>query len=148
MRVSLQQNISFPVNYMIWEVVKTMARITNKKMRQMEFELKKSLSGVMEDIPRWQECVHATDDVTFAVGYMYVKKHFGNEAKAKAISIVENIREEFRKELSEVDWIDEETKRAALEKADYMNHFIGSPDWYGNDTALNEYYKGVSSHGN
>lgn len=61
----------------------------------------------------------------------------------QAVEMVKNIRSAFRNELSEIGWMDDKTKEAALEKADFMNHFIGYPDWYTNTTALEEYYKEV-----
>lgn len=59
--------------------------------------------------------------------------------------MVEHIRTAFRNELSDIAWMDDATKEAALEKADFMNHFIGYPDWYTNTSALQEYYKDVSA---
>lgn len=59
--------------------------------------------------------------------------------------MVEDIRNAFKQELSEVQWMDEETRKEAMEKADFMNYFIGYPDWYDNVTVLEEYYRGVSS---
>lgn len=59
--------------------------------------------------------------------------------------MVENIRASFRSELSEISWMDDRTKEAALEKADFMNRFIGYPDWYANASALQQYYKDVSN---
>lgn len=57
--------------------------------------------------------------------------------------MVENIRRAFRNELSEITWMDDATKEAALEKADFIKHFIGYPDWYTNASALEQYYKDV-----
>lgn len=58
--------------------------------------------------------------------------------------MVERIRSAFREELTEITWMDYHTKRLALEKADAMNHFIGYPDWYSQDSAVDDYYRGVS----
>lgn len=57
--------------------------------------------------------------------------------------MVEDIRRAFKDELSEVKWMDDKTKIQAMEKADYMNHFIGYPNWFDNVTFLEEYYQGV-----
>lgn len=59
--------------------------------------------------------------------------------------MVEDIRVAFKEELEEVPWMDESTKKEALEKADFMNHFIGYPNWFHNESLLEDYYKNVSS---
>lgn len=63
-----------------------MSRDSNKEMTRLNFEFKKQFSAVTEDHARWRECVGNTGYLTFAVGYMYVKKHFGDEAKTKVTS--------------------------------------------------------------
>lgn len=136
-------------------------------MTNLNFQFKKELSSVTEDYPRWYDCVMTSGYLSFAVGYMYVKRHFDDKSKTKvsnrfplfegegqtvislfvcylqAIEMVEDIRSAFKDELAEVPWMDEETKKEAMEKADFMNHFIGYPNWYENITFLEEYYKGV-----
>jgi len=57
--------------------------------------------------------------------------------------MIENIRGEFKQILKELDWMDEASKRAAEEKADYIDTKIGYPDYTFNDTYLNDIYKGV-----
>ncbi|KAK6643987.1 hypothetical protein RUM43_000252 [Polyplax serrata] len=130
-------------NYILWRVVNKFSRDLNKQMTNLNFQFKKELSSVTEDYPRWYDCVMTSGYLSFAVGYMYVKRHFDDKSKTKAIEMVEDIRSAFKDELAEVPWMDAETKKEAMEKADFMNHFIGYPNWYENITFLEEYYKGV-----
>jgi predicted metalloendopeptidase len=72
----------------------------------------------------------------YAVGRMYVKKNFNENAKeqvtylscflynniddlwtfyVKAIDMIENIRAEFKTILKEIDWMDQESKTKAAE---------------------------------
>jgi predicted metalloendopeptidase len=44
------------------------------------------------------------------VGSLYVRKFFKEEAKTKAMEMVEDIRKEFIYILMNVDWMDEKTK--------------------------------------
>jgi membrane metallo-endopeptidase-like protein 1 len=57
--------------------------------------------------------------------------------------MIENIRKEFKQILSEIDWMDQESKVKAQEKADYIDPKIGYPEFTYNDTHLNEMYKNV-----
>ena len=57
--------------------------------------------------------------------------------------MIENIRSEFKQILKELDWMDDASKRAAEEKADFIDTKIGYPDYTFNDTYMNEIYKEV-----
>ena len=57
--------------------------------------------------------------------------------------MIENIRKEFKQILNEIDWMDNESKVKAQEKADYIDPKIGYPEFTYNDTHLNDMYKNV-----
>ena len=63
---------------------------------------------------------------------------------SKATAMIENIRSEFKSIVSELDWMDNPSKTAAKDKADYIEPKIGYPDFTYNDTYLNELYKYVT----
>lgn len=48
--------------------------------------------------------------LSISVGSLYVRKFFKEEAKTKAMEMVEDIRKEFIHILMNVDWMDEKTK--------------------------------------
>lgn len=58
--------------------------------------------------------------------------------------MVHHIRKAFFERVDQLEWMDDETKIAATEKALAMTEFIGFPDWFANSTALSHYYEGVS----
>jgi Peptidase family M13 len=62
----------------------------------------------------------------------------------QALAMVHHIRRAFLERVGLLEWMDDETKLAAKEKALAMTEFIGFPDWFANSTALNHYYEGVS----
>lgn len=43
-----------------------------------------------------------------------------------------------------VDWMDEDTKMATLDKAAAVKHFVGYPEWLLERNELETYYEGVS----
>jgi membrane metallo-endopeptidase-like protein 1 len=57
--------------------------------------------------------------------------------------MIENIRQEFKKIVSELDWMDNASKDKAKEKADFIDPKIGYPEFTYNDTHLNDIYKEV-----
>ncbi len=61
--------------------------------------------------PRWRTCVGAAKgSLANAVGSMYVRKYFREDANRAALEMVHDISAEFGKILAEVDWMDERTR--------------------------------------
>lgn len=58
--------------------------------------------------------------------------------------MVADIRTEFQDILKSVDWMDDETKQNALDKAKSMATHIAYPDELLDDNKLEEFYDGVS----
>ena len=51
-----------------------------------------------------------------------------------------NIIKEFKQILNETDWMDENSKKAAMDKANALNPQIGYPDQYFDDKYLEDLY--------
>lgn len=78
-----------------------------------------------------------------SVGALYVRKHFQEGAKRTALEMVNGIRKEFEKILTEVTWMDADTKVAALSKVKSMSTHIGYPDEIMDNAKLEAYYEGL-----
>lgn len=63
-----------------------------------------------------------------AVGALFIRDNFNAESKASALEMIHSIREAFNELLDENDWMDDETRAVAKEKANSMNERIGYPD--------------------
>ena len=57
--------------------------------------------------------------------------------------MIQNIQTAFSSLVDESDWMDDETKILAREKAAAMKQFLAYPDWVRNKTALEMAYDGV-----
>jgi membrane metallo-endopeptidase-like protein 1 len=63
----------------------------------------------------------------------------------KAIEMIENIKNEFKLMVNENKWMDGQSKREALTKADFIDQHIGYPDYVYNNTYLDrELYNGYN----
>lgn len=82
--------------------------------------------------------------LTYAVGSLYVRHFFNEDAKAKAEEMVYYIRKAFDRNLETVDWMDEKTKARAIKKAKAIKSLIGYPKEIMDEEVLKEYHKGVS----
>lgn len=82
--------------------------------------------------------------LSIASGALYVRKYFNEEARQNAKEMVADIRAEFQDILKSVDWMDEQTRQNALDKAQSMATHIAYPDELLDDRKLEEFYEGVS----
>lgn len=131
-------------NYLIWRVTVYSTYFMSSRLRKRNLEYFTAISGKTEEEPRWKECVDlTTSGLSISVGALYVKKHFEESSKAAALEIVDGIRDEFEKILHTVEWMDEKTRKSALEKLNKMATYIGYPDEIKNNTLLEEYYDGL-----
>lgn len=76
-----------------------------------------------------------------AVGALYVRKYFNEKSKKNAQEIVGNIKSSFIDMLQQVSWMDESTKRAAVDKAKALIAHIAFPNELTNKTELENFYK-------
>lgn len=54
-----------------------------------------------------------------------------------------DIKEAFASLVLKMDWMDQSTKTATLEKSQKMSSAIGFPEWLFNENKLDEYYKNI-----
>jgi len=82
-----------------------------EELRKRELEYHSEQSGKTEREPRWKECVGISSErFSLAIGSLYVRHFFDENAKKEALEMVNGIREEMYKILSTNDWMDDETR--------------------------------------
>lgn len=93
--------------------------------------------GQQQPEPRWKRCVDtANGTVGELVGRFYVEERFPGDSKDKALALIEGIQDSFEASLPELEWMDEETRAAAIEKKDLLGNKIGYPDTWRDYSAL------------
>ena len=74
----------------------------------------------------WRSCVTDTNNVLgFAVGAMFVRQNFHGESKPLAESMIATVKEAFKRNFDKLDWMDQDTRKAARDKADAISDMIG-----------------------
>lgn len=81
--------------------------------------------------------------LSISAGASYVKKHFNEESKKAAAVVTKSIHEQFLGTLHTVPWMDEESRAAAIVKANKMYFHIGYSDELVDDKKLEEYYRNL-----
>jgi endothelin-converting enzyme/putative endopeptidase len=91
----------------------------------------KELNGVQEQRERWKRSVAAVNNALGeGVGEIYVKTHFPPASEAQMKELIGNLEEAYRERISSNQWMDEATRKAALEKLAAFEPRIGHPVKY------------------
>ncbi|WP_280420414.1 M13 family metallopeptidase [Nocardia carnea] len=113
-----------------WRVLRARAPYLTEALVEENFGFYgRTLTGAQENRERWKRGVSLVQDLLGeAVGKLYVAQHFPPEAKAAMVRLVENLREAYRRNITELDWMTPATRKAALAKLDKFTPKIGYPD--------------------
>ncbi|XP_017775451.1 PREDICTED: endothelin-converting enzyme 1 isoform X2 [Nicrophorus vespilloides] len=131
-------------NYLMWRAAASSASYLTEELKNRQLKYSTILSGKTERAPRWKECIDVSaGSLSIAAGALYVKKYFNEDAKRNAIEMVADIRSEFKEIVKQVDWMDNVTRKSALEKVDLMATHIAYPDELLNTTKLEEFYESL-----
>ena len=63
-----------------------------------------------------------------ALGQLYVKRYFNEDAKKRVLALVNNLQKAFEKRINQLDWMSDSTKQKAKEKLFAITKKIGYPD--------------------
>ncbi|MCP2028801.1 putative endopeptidase [Flavobacterium sp. HSC-32F16] len=93
------------------------------------FEYAKVLSGQAVQKSRGEIMANAVDTyLGEALGELYVKKYFSEDAKKRMLVLVNNLQKAYAKRIDNLDWMSPVTKQKAKEKLFAITKKIGYPD--------------------
>ncbi|KAF7279498.1 hypothetical protein GWI33_007175 [Rhynchophorus ferrugineus] len=128
-------------NYVMWRAAASSVSYLNDNLRKRQLEYTTIVTGRTEREARWKECIDiSAGSLSIASGALYVRKYFNEEARQNAKEMVADIRAEFETILKSVDWMDDETRKNALDKAKSMSTHIAYPDELLDNKKLEEFY--------
>lgn len=103
--------------------------ILSKPFQDAAFEYTKVISGQSVQKSRAQQMVSRVDrQMGFALGQLYVKRYFNEDAKNRALDLVNNFQKVLEKRIDNLEWMSDITKVKAKEKLYAINKKIGYPD--------------------
>jgi len=116
--------------YLAWHIIDSAAPYLSSQYEEENFKFYgKELNGQQKMRPRWKRVLSAVNrGVGFDLGKLYVKRAFPPEAKAKALEMVNDIRDAFKERIQNLDWMSPETKKLAVHKLEAIVTKIGYPD--------------------
>ncbi len=116
--------------YLRWHLAHDTAPFLSQPFVDADFEFyDKLLSGQETIEPRWKRCVDFTNRALGeAVGRVYVEKKFPGSSKATAQEMLRDVEAAFESNLPGLDWMDDATRKKAMEKVAALAGMIGYPD--------------------
>jgi putative endopeptidase len=116
--------------YLRWHLLHSEAPLLSKAFVDENFQFYgRTLTGSMQLEPRWKRCVEDTDnDLGFALGQLYVAQAFPPAAKARVLSMVQEIETMLGQDIQSLDWMTPATKAQAMIKLHAVTGKIGYPD--------------------
>ncbi|KAF5270898.1 hypothetical protein FQR65_LT17765 [Abscondita terminalis] len=96
-------------------------------------------------MPQISDCVEiVAKSLPLRMNSLYVERFFDTKTKTKVEQMVEEIRSEFLKILQTADWLDNSTKKNAIDKLVAMKTCIGYPEELLQDKVLERYYQSLN----
>ncbi len=121
-----------------WRVLRSRAPYLTDEIVEENFDFYgRTLTGAQENRERWKRGVSVVQELLGeSVGKLYVAEHFPPEAKARMVELVVNLQEAYRRNISELEWMGPDTRKAALAKLEKFTPKIGYPERWRDYTAV------------
>jgi predicted metalloendopeptidase len=116
--------------YLRWHLINAAASALSNDFVNEDFNFnEKTLRGTEKMKPRWKRVITSEDgEIGEALGKLYVNDYFPPAAKARALELINNLKEALSDRIKTLEWMDEPTKQKALEKLAAFQVKIGYPE--------------------
>lgn len=113
-----------------WHTLSSRALFLTQAISAESFDFYgRTLNGTPEQRPRWKRGVQTVEGfLGEAVGIAYVERHFPPTAKGRMDALVNGLLKAYRRSITGLDWMTDETKTEALHKLANFTTKIGYPD--------------------
>ncbi|HEX3385722.1 MAG TPA: M13 family metallopeptidase, partial [Mucilaginibacter sp.] len=124
---------SIPINdwkiYLKADMLKDYSETLSESFADASFEFSKVLSGQATQKSRRQVMTENVDGyLGQALGQLYVKRYFNEDAKKRVLVLVNNLQKAFENRINHLDWMSDSTKHKAIEKLYAITKKLGYPD--------------------
>ncbi|HLW34756.1 MAG TPA: M13 family metallopeptidase [Chthoniobacterales bacterium] len=116
--------------YLRWHLINAAASALSNDFVNEDFNFsEKTLRGTQQIKPRWKRVISSENgEIGEALGKLYVDQYFPPAAKARALELINNLKEALADRIKSLEWMDETTKQKALEKLAAFQVKIGYPE--------------------
>jgi len=116
--------------YCTAHLLSALATYLSDDFEKLRFDFySRTFSGAKEMKPQWRRVLATLNELLDeAVGKLYVERYFDGDAKKKITVLVDRLVEAYRARIEKLDWMEDATKKRALEKLDMFSRKLGYPD--------------------
>ncbi|KAJ8667496.1 hypothetical protein QAD02_009159 [Eretmocerus hayati] len=142
MNVSSRYSNRTLANYIFWHLVRNSVPYLSKRIRAASEKLNLELYGSLGKMKRWRHCISIMkEDFSIATSALYVRRNSNENSKKSVIDLFYKVQKSFNETLEEIDWMDDKTRAAAIEKLENMQPLIAFPSEYFDDGILDTYHE-------
>jgi putative endopeptidase len=125
-------------DYLKFHTISTFANFLSTPFVNASFDFYgKRLSGVEQMKPRWKRVLDEEEGTMGeALGQLFVKEYFPEQAKQRYSNLVEAIRTAYAERIKKLTWMSDSTKSKALDKLSKIKKKIGYPDKWKDFSAM------------
>ncbi|MCI4390399.1 hypothetical protein PGIGA_G00122220 [Pangasianodon gigas] len=117
-------------NYLVWMLIMERVSSLSRRMKDVRAHYRKALHGTTVEEARWRDCVrYVQNNMENAVGALYVRETFAGDSKRMVGELIKKIQDSYVETLEELNWMDDQSKEKAREKAMSISEQIGYPDY-------------------
>ncbi|MCO5233996.1 MAG: M13 family metallopeptidase [Chitinophagales bacterium] len=115
--------------YLKYHLTMSMASYLPETFEQANFDFfSTTINGVKEQLPLNEKTIRRMNQIFGEpLGRLFVSKYFSSESKAKIEHMIENMRLVYADRINNLEWMSDETKKAALKKLSTFTYKIGYP---------------------
>ncbi|MDT8320985.1 MAG: M13 family metallopeptidase [Xanthomonadales bacterium] len=117
-------------DYLTFKTISAFAPVLSEPLFTAWFDFHRAgLQGIDAPRPRWKRAVNAINGgMGELLGQLYVAKHYRAESRERMETMIDMLIEAYRRSISELEWMGEETRQQALVKLSKFKPKIGYPD--------------------
>ncbi|KAF7995460.1 hypothetical protein HCN44_006567 [Aphidius gifuensis] len=128
-------------NFEAWKLIQSTAMHMNGEIKNIQKNYKMIQTGALKSEEKWIECVKIlSSQMSIATSALYVHKNFDKNNKYNVNTLVENLQNQYVKNLENISWMDNVTRSRAVDKARKIGRSIAYPDELLNASKVNELY--------
>ncbi|XP_071750117.1 LOW QUALITY PROTEIN: neprilysin-2-like [Lepeophtheirus salmonis] len=142
----LKTPIRVQANYMLWRVVEDSLLYLNKEAQDIANNFVTPVFGYAPETDRTKVCYKIVEEsIGIGMSSMYIRRYLAKIPKDLSVMLDTYLKNEYLKSLSEVSWMDDETKKRAEVKMRKMKILIGYPPELLSDVEMKKYHQGLQS---
>ncbi len=127
--VLTEDNLDFLKAYSIYNLMIAFSGYLSSELDQAATNFGKAFSGIQEEESDEKQAAENTQSMfPWEFSQLYVEDNFTEEEKNDVMEMINTILDHYRERIYELDWMEEETKEAAVKKLDTMAIHVGYPD--------------------